>query len=146
MTVSWPSVILSSLVGSGVILLVMYFLLPALGLPKLDFTAVTSGWVGATGRNARIVGVAVFLMGGVIWAYLFARFWPVHGAFGGLLFGLVPFAVAMAMILPDLFKVHITLYPVPGFMWVKVGGPNAVVANLVEHLLFGLTLGLIYRA
>ncbi|HLO03322.1 MAG TPA: hypothetical protein VK191_09445, partial [Symbiobacteriaceae bacterium] len=130
MMVSWSAVIRSALMGSGVILLVMYFLLPALGLPKLDFTSVTSGWVGATGRNARLFGIAVFVVGGVVWAYLFARFWPIHGAIGGLLFGLVPFAVAMATVLPDLFKVHITLYPVPGFMWVKVGGPNAVLANL----------------
>lgn len=145
MAVSWPSVILSSLVGSGLILIAMYFLLPALGLPKLDFTAVTSGWIGATGRHARLVGIAVFLAGGLLWAYLFARFWPAQGALGGMLYGLVPFAVSMAFVLPELFKVHISLYPVPGFMWFKVGGTNAVIANLVQHLLYGLALGMIYR-
>lgn len=145
MMVSWSRVILSALMGSGVILAVMYVLLPRLGLPKLDFTLVTSGWVGATGRHARLVGIAVFLLGGVAWAYLFARVWPVHGAMGGILFGLIPFAVSMAMVLPELYKVHITLYPVPGFMWIKVGGTTAVVANLIEHLLFGLVLGLFYR-
>lgn len=145
MMVSWSGVIGSALMGSGVILAVMYLLLPRLGLPKLDFTSVTSGWVGATGRHARLVGVAVFLMGGVFWAYLFARLWPMHGATGGMLFGLVPFAVSMATVLPNLFKVHITLYPVPGFMWIKVGGQKAVMANLIEHLMFGLVLGLCYR-
>jgi hypothetical protein len=123
----------------------MYFLLPALGLPKLDFTSVTGGWVGSTGRNSKLVGALVFVTGGIAWAFLYARFWPWHTVFGAMTFGLVPFAISMVAVLPQLNQFKIMVYPVPGFVWVKFGGPNAVVANLIEHLLFGLCLGLFYR-
>jgi hypothetical protein len=146
MMISWSSVILSALMGSCAILASLYFLLPALGMPRLDFNAIASGWIGATGRNARLYGVAVYLIGGLIWAYHFARFWPIHGAVGGMLYGLVPFALTMALTAAARFKPGVTLYPVPGFIWFKAGGTNTIIVNLVQHLLFGLVLGLLYRA
>ncbi|HWI51106.1 MAG TPA: hypothetical protein VNT01_03050 [Symbiobacteriaceae bacterium] len=137
--------LVAALTGSGAILLAMYFLLPALGLPRLDFTAVTGGWVGATGRHAKVVGAAVFLLGGIAWAFLYAAFWPWHSVWGAIAFGLIPFAISMLSVLPSLNQFRIQVYPVPGFMYLKFGGPNAIVANLVEHLIFGLCLGMFYR-
>lgn len=139
------SLITAALAGSVAILVSMYFLLPALGLPKLDFTAVTSGWVGATGRYAKAIGVIVFLAGGIAWAFLYARVWPFHSVFGAMAYGLVPFAISMATVLPKLNQFRIMIYPVPGFLSLRFGGPNEVIANLVEHLIFGLCLGLFYR-
>lgn len=143
--VHWGSVVLSALIGSASILAAMYALLPALGLPKLDFAAVTGGWVGATGRYAKAVGIAVFLVGGMAWAFLYAAVWPWHSAVGGLAFGLVPFGLASFAVLPQLNQFRIMVHPMPGFFWFKVGGPNAMVANLAEHIIFGLCLGLFYR-
>lgn len=138
-------VISAAIVGSAAILASMYFLMPALGLPRLDFTAVTGGWVGATGRYAKLIGIAVFLLGGFVWAYIFARFWPYHSPLGGVAYALIPFVIAMLAVMPQLNQFKIMIHPVPGFIWVKVGGPNAVAANLIEHVIFGLCLGLIYR-
>ncbi|HWI65468.1 MAG TPA: hypothetical protein VNT75_26865 [Symbiobacteriaceae bacterium] len=139
------SLILAALSGSAAILAAMYFLLPALGLPRLDFTAVTGGWVGATGRHAKLVGVTVFVLGGLAWAFLYARFWPWHSVMGAIGYCLIPFAISMLAVMPSLNQFRIMVYPVPGFMYLKFGGPNAVVANLVEHVIFGLCLGLFYR-
>ncbi|HYF92999.1 MAG TPA: hypothetical protein VD969_12245 [Symbiobacteriaceae bacterium] len=139
------SLLLAALTGSAAILAAMYLLLPALGLPRLDFTAVTGGWVGATGRHAKAVGAIVFVFGGIGWAFLYARFWPWHSLMGALAYAAVPFAISMAAILPSLNQFRVSIYPVPGFEYVKFGGPNAIIANAVEHLIFGLCLAIFYR-
>lgn len=142
--IQWGALLFSALVGTVSVLISMYILLPKLGLPKLDFAAVTGGWVGATGPYARLIGVAVFLAGGIAWAFLYARFWPWHNLVGGLTFSLIPFAISLLTVLPELSGVHIMLYPMPGFLWLKLGGKAAVAANLVQHLAFGLCLGKFY--
>lgn len=143
--IEWGSLVLASLTGSVIILVSMYILLPAMGLPRLDFTAVTAGWVGATGRYARAVGGALFVLGGLGWAVLYARFWPWHHPTGGMLFSLIPFAVASLTMLPELHRFRVMVTPMPGFIFLKVGGPNALMANLLQHMLYGLCLGILYR-
>lgn len=143
--VNWGSLVTAALAGSTAILVAMYFMLPALGLPKLDFTAVTGGWVGAAGRHAKLVGVLVFVLGGLAWAWLYAAFWPWHSVMGAVAYALIPFAISMMAVMPSLNQFRIMVYPVPGFMYLKYGGPNAMVANLIEHLLFGLCLGMFYQ-
>lgn len=143
--VHFGSLITAAFTGSAAILAAMYFLLPALGLPRLDFTAVTGGWVGATGRHAKLVGALVFVMGGLVWAFLYARFWPWHSVMGAVAYAAVPFAISMLAVLPSLNQFRIMLYPVPGFVYLKFGGPNAIIANAAEHLIFGLCLGIFYR-
>jgi len=143
--VHWGSMFTAAFAGSVAILVSMYVLMPALGLPKLDFTAITGGWVGATGRYSKLIGGAVFLLGGVAWAFLYARFWPWHSVAGAVGFAMVPFAMASLAVLPQLNQFRIMVHPMPGFVWVKMGGPNAIIANAVEHLIFGLCLGLLYK-
>lgn len=134
----------AALTGSIAILVSMYFLLPALGLPRLDFTAITGGWVGATGRYAKLIGVTVFVAGGIGWAFLYAAFWPWHSIHGAAGYALIPFAISMMAIMPSLHQFRIAVYPVPGFMYLKYGGPTAVIASLIEHMIFGLCLGMFY--
>lgn len=112
----------------------MYILLPALGMPRLDFVAVAGGWVGATGRYARLIGLLLFLLGGIGWGFLYAALWPWKGMLGGMFFGLIPFACS-----------HLLRGPVPGLLWLRVGGPGSVEANLLQHLIFGLVLGRFYQ-
>jgi hypothetical protein len=145
MNVEWGSLVFAALAGSFAILVSMYVLLPALGLPKLDFAAVTGGWVGIAGRYAKLVGVAVFVLGGLAWAFGYAKFWPWHSPVGGMIYALIPFAIASIAMLPELHRFRAMVTPMPGFVSVKAGGPNAILANLVEHLMFGLCLGLFYR-
>jgi len=142
--VNWGSLIFASVTGSLAILASMYFLLPALGLPKLDFASVTGGWVGAKGPNSGRIGVVVFALGGIAWAFLYARFWPWHSALGGAVYGLIPFAVSSILVLPELNRFQVPITRMPGFVWIKAGGPNAVLANLAEHIIFGLCLGILY--
>ncbi len=71
--VQWGSLLFASMLGSLSILVSMYLVMPALGLPRLDFAAVTSGWVGATGRYAKMIGVAVFVLGGIGWGFLWVK-------------------------------------------------------------------------
>ncbi len=143
--VNWGALCLAALCGSAAILATMYVVMPALGLPRLDFAAVTGGWVGATGQYAKAVGVTIFVLGGIGWAYLYARFWPYHSIRGAAGFALIPFALSCMAVLPNLNQFRIQLYPVPGFLFVKVGGANAVLANAIEHFVFALALGFLYR-
>jgi hypothetical protein len=142
--VNWGSLIFASAVGSLAILASMYVLLPALGLPRLDFAAITGGWVGATGPHSGRIGVAIFVLGGIAWAFLYARFWPWHSAVGGAGFAMIPFAISTIAVLPELNRFRVPITRMPGFVWVKAGGPNAIVANLIEHLIFGVSLGMFY--
>lgn len=141
----WGSLLFAALFGSVSVLIAMYLVLPGVGLPKLDFTAVTGGWVGVTGRYARLVGVAVFLAGGIGWTLLYALLWPWHNLVGGLAFSLIPFGIASLTVLPELNRLHAMLYPAPGFLWVRMGGKPSLTANLVQHLIFGLCLGQFYK-
>lgn len=142
--IRWGAVLVSGLVGSGVTLGLMYLLVPALGLPRLDFAAITAGWIRATGKYARLLGVLVFVAGGIGWAFLYAAFWPGRGILGGAAFGLVPCAIAGLTVLPELTRFRVPVVPMPGFVWVTKGGYQAVVANLIEHIAFGICLGLLY--
>jgi len=142
--VNWGSLIFAAAVGSLAILASMYVLLPALGLPRLDFASVTGGWVGATGPHSGGIGVVIFVLGGIAWAFVYARFWPWHSSLGGAAFALIPFAISSIAVLPELNRFRLPITRAPGFVWVKAGGPNAVLANLVEHLIFGLSLGIFY--
>ncbi len=139
--IQYDAMLMAALAGSVSILLSMYILLPALGLPKLDFTTVTGGWVDATGRYAKLVGAVVFVLGGIGWAFIYAAFWPWHSEFGGMAYGLIPFAISSLTIMPELHRFHVIVMPLPGFLWLKMGGPGGVLANLVQHLIFGLCLG-----
>lgn len=134
----------AALFGSAAVLIAMYFLLPALGLPRLDFTAVTAGWIRVRGKYARIMGTVVFVLGGLIWSLIYAVFWPWHSALGGMAFGLVPFAISCLTVLPELVRFRVMIVPMPGFIVIRSVGPAALAANLIEHLVFGLCLGLIY--
>ena len=120
----------------------MYILLPAIGLPKLDFASITGGWVGAAGKFAKPVGILVFLMGGIAWGYLYARFWHWHSPAGGMGYSLIPFVISSLTVLPQLNRFQ--ALSMPGFIWLRVGGPTAMVVNLLEHLVFGLVLGFLY--
>ncbi|HEY3369099.1 MAG TPA: hypothetical protein VGK74_28920 [Symbiobacteriaceae bacterium] len=139
------SLFTAALVGSAAILASMYILLPALGLPKLDFTGVTGGWVGANGRYSKLIGAAVFVAGGVAWAFLYARLWPWHSVPGAIGFVAIPFAFSCLTVLPSLNQFHVMVTPMPGFVWLKLGGPPSMIANTVEHLIFALCLGFLYR-
>lgn len=139
--IQFSSVVMAALVGSGVTLLLMYFLLPALGLPRLDYADITAGWVGVKGRAAKAAGVVLYFAGGVAWTYLYARFFPWHGAFAGMTYGLIPFVVSSVTVMRQLNKFRVLT--MPGFVW-RVGGPQAVISNLVEHLVFGLVIGFLY--
>lgn len=142
--IAWGAMFLAAVAGSAAILVSMYFLLPALGLPRLDFASITAGWVRVKGRYAFAVGTAIFLLGGMGWAFLYAAFWPWRGAVGGGVYALVPFAISCMTVLPELSRFRAMIQPMPGFVWVQEGGPMAVVASLVEHLVFGLIIGTLY--
>ncbi len=142
--VDWSSLIAASLAGSAAILVCMYLLLPALGLPRLDYAGVISGWVKATGRYARAVGVIVFLAGGIAWGAFYAAIWPTRGPLAGVAFALVPFVVSYAMVLPQLSRFRAMVVPMPGFVDVRAEGRRAMIAMLAEHLVYGLVLGLMY--
>lgn len=81
-------------------------------------------------------------VGGIAWGYLYARFWHWHSPAGGMGYSLIPFVISSLTVLPQLNRFQ--ALSMPGFIWLRVGGPTAMVVNLLKHLVFGLVLGFLY--
>ncbi|HEV2128708.1 MAG TPA: DUF6789 family protein, partial [Thermomicrobiales bacterium] len=90
--------------------------------------------------GAFLIGLALNLIVGIAWALLYARF--VEPWFGrstivtGMLFAMIPFVISVAVIFPLMNA---------GFLGSELdAGPLPFIGNLVLHLVYGGTLGLLY--
>ena len=105
-------------------------------------------WLYALTHNAVLdvalsnlyVAVAAYLVGGLLWAIVYARFGapylPGPHWWRGLCFGLLPAVVSVVVVLPLLGG---------GLLGAAVGaGPLPMLGNFLLHALYGSTLGLIY--
>jgi hypothetical protein len=90
--------------------------------------------------DAFLIGMGVNLVIGVAWALLYARFveprLTPNGVVSGMTFAIVPFALSVTVVFPLMNA---------GFLGAELGaGPLPVIGNLVLHLVYGATLGLVY--
>jgi hypothetical protein len=102
--------------------------------------ALVHNAVLAVGLSRLYVAVAAYLVGGVLWALVYARFGAPFLAgphwWRGLGFSLLPAAVSVVVVLPLLGG---------GLLGAAIGaGPLPVLGNLLLHALYGSTLGLLY--
>lgn len=90
--------------------------------------------------DAFLIGMVLNLVIGVAWALLYARFveprLTPNGIVSGMIFAMVPFTLSVAVVFPLMNA---------GFLGTELGaGPLPVIGNLVLHLVYGATLGLVY--
>lgn len=143
--------VLAGVAGALVWELVLRALLLS-GAPLVDIVRM----LGATATNdAPIwiwwpIGMAMHVMVGVIWAIFYAYFfwsttpWP--PLWQGLAFSLIPAALAISVVYPQLYAMHAPGPVVQVDQWRLMGavswGERAGV--LLGHLVYGATLGLLY--
>jgi hypothetical protein len=102
--------------------------------------ALTNNAVLDSGLASLYVAAAVYFAGGLLWAALYARlaepYLPGPYWWRGVVFAAVPALVSLVVVLPLLGG---------GLFGLALGaGPLPLVGNLLLHVLYGATLGLIY--
>jgi hypothetical protein len=123
-------------------------LLASIPLSHNAIAGVVQGWLYALthnavtdlGRDHLYLAVAVYLVGGLLWAIVYARFAATRLAGPhwrrGLVFSLVPAATSLVVVLPLLGG---------GLFAFQLGaGPLPLIGNLLLHALYGLALGVLY--
>jgi hypothetical protein len=150
----FPRAVVSGFAASAVMLfgfIIAYGIAAVLaGIPLTERRGaeVMRSWLYALTHNSVIdfglaylyVAVAVYFAGGVLWAVLYARFadpyLPGPPWWRGVLFSLLPAAVSLFVVLPLLGG---------GLAGIALGaGPFPLIGNLLLHVLYGATLGIIY--
>lgn len=118
------------------------------GLNARRGSATFQGWFQGLTHNDLIdfsrdnlyVALALFLLGGIAWAIVYARFAEPHlrgSAWRrGIAFALLPWALSLTVFLP-----------IAGggiFGLAMNAGPLPILGNLILHLIYGATLGVVY--
>ena len=122
------------------------------GLPTVDFvTQLSSVFFDHSPALANASALAVHLGIGVCWAIFYAFFfWGRLRApplIQGLIFSLLPAALAIFIVYPELrlMRLHSEVVSLDIRSFLEPLSPFAAGSLLVAHLLFGLTVGAIYR-
>lgn len=127
------------------------------GMVKMDIPLMLGTTVAEPGNTARLIGLGVHFMMGVIFALIYAALWSGTGiapsAATGLLFGLVHgLAAGVAMGAMPVMHPRMSAtsspegktLPSPGVFALNYG-VMAAAGVLMLHLVYGLGIGLLYR-
>jgi hypothetical protein len=134
--------IVAGLIGTAVMSIAIVGA-PQMGLPKMDFVGILAALVGLPG--ARGVGFVLHALIGVLWAFGYAAVWSLGilspNVTTGALFGIVHWLLAGALL-----GLLTYLRPGgPGFYLRDKGGRVAFFGGLMAHIVYGLTVGLVYE-
>lgn len=125
---------------------------PSMGLPRMDIATMLGTMFVANPGAAFAPGLAMHLMIGLVlalgYAFLFAHWLPGRPWLRGALYGLVPWAMMMVVVLPMLGLVHplvrAGMMPAPGLFLSGMGTVMAPLGGLIGHLVYGAVLGAVY--
>jgi uncharacterized membrane protein YagU involved in acid resistance len=133
--------ILAGLAGTAVMTVLMY-VAPMMGMQKMDIVGMLGSMFTANKGVATMLGLMAHFLAGAVFALIYALLWSI--GFGsvtwlwGLVFGAVHGIVAMVVV-PLLMRMH----PRATEM---AGGAVAKAGMLMAHLVYGLTVALVYAA
>jgi hypothetical protein len=138
--------LLAGFVGWVVFTLVL-LMAPLMGVPPMNVPQMLGGMFG---MNSLFMGWVMHLMIGLalgaIYVYWFADWLPGAPWARGLLFGVAPWLVMMAMVAPMLPALDPMLAKMPpGFFFANMG-LMAIMGSLVAHLAYGVVTGAVYGA
>lgn len=131
----------------SLVLVTAYLVADALGSPG---GSLLGRWFWALAHNPVVdltsgslyALIGLHLLSGIFWAVLFAAYFdprlPGNSWQRGALFGLIPWAVSLLIFLPAAGA---------GILGLALGaGPLPILGNLILHLVYGATLGLLYQS
>ncbi len=135
MKVSVKKSMTGGLVGTLAMTIMMYFLAPMMGMPKMDIAASLGnmlgiGWIGGLLTHF-INGAVIFPL---IYARLLYRALPGTPAVKGLQWGAILWLLAQTVVMPMMGG---------GVFSSRMGGMLAVAGSLLGHLVYGALLGAI---
>lgn len=131
---------------------VMGYAGPLIGFPKMDIATLLGTMFVSDPGAAFVPGMLMHFMIGLIlalgYAFLFARWLPGEPWLRGTIYGLVPWLMAMVIVMPMMALVHPMvrsgMMPDPGFFLVGMGTVMAPIGSLIGHLVYGAIVGAIY--
>lgn len=137
-----PGAIVAGLIGT-IVMSIALAVAPQMGLPKMDFVGMLATLVGTP--RARAVGFVSHALIGALWALAYAAIWSAGilspNVTSGALFGIVHWLIAGALL-----GLLTYLQPGgPGFYLRERGGSVAFFGGLMAHVVYGLTVGLVYE-
>ena len=126
------------LAGTVAMTLMMRFVAPMMLGHPMDIAGMLASMMGGLWA----VGMAAHLMNGVVifplvYAFVAFRYLPGQPVLRGALWGTVLWLAAESMVMPMAGA---------GFFSAEIGGPKAVVAALMGHLVYGALLGYVAGA
>ena len=125
---------------------------PLMGFPRMDIATMLGTMIVSDPAGAFWPGMAMHFMIGLIlalgYAALFASWLPGAPWLRGAIYGLVPWAMAMVVVMPMMAVVHplvvAGMMPAPGFFLLGMGTVMAPLGSLIGHLVYGAVVGAIY--
>ena len=133
--------IIAGIVGT-LAMTILIVLAPMMGMPKMDIIGMLGTMFTENTSTARVIGVIMHFMMGIIFALIYAFLWSVGVGsptwLWGLIFGLIH-GIFVAAMMPIMNRMH----PRPQEMF---GGAMMVVGLLMGHAVFGLGVALTYAA
>jgi hypothetical protein len=123
---------------------------PRMAMPKIDFVGMLGTLFSA--RQNRILGWILHFGFGIAFALLYAAVWSLGivspGVTEGLVFGIVHWLIAGFLIglLPYVHAgIRAGTFTEPGRYLHKLDAQMGFFGGLMSHLIFGLTVGLVYN-
>ncbi|MGQ9601047.1 MAG: DUF6789 family protein [Anaerolineae bacterium] len=125
---------------------------PLMGFPPMDIATMLGTMLIADPATAFLPGLAMHFMIGLVlalgYAVFFANVLPGQPWLRGALYGLVPWLLAMVVVMPMVGLVHpmvsAGMMPNPGFFLTGMGTVLAPIGSLIGHIVYGAVLGLVY--
>ncbi len=140
--------IVAGLVGTVVMTMVMV-MAPKMGMPKMDIVGLLGSMFKKEG--VRPIGMALHFMMGIVFAVIYAFVWSkgigrasvgygalfgtIHWLIVGLIMGMIPILHA---------GIKAGTVKAPGIYMTNNGGLKGFMGGLVGHIVYGITVALIY--
>lgn len=133
MKIRFPKAIAAGVVGTAVMTVVSVYVAPMMGMPRMNPAEMLAGQMGGN----MMMGWAAHFLVGVVLAVIYAVVaggLPGPVAVRGALFGIAPWLVAQAVMMPMMG------------MGMFSGSMMLAGGSLIGHLLYGAVVGLVYGA
>src|SRR6185312_505037 len=115
---------------------------PLIGLPRIDVVSMLGSLAAPNKQDAVTLGGAIHFSMGILFAIIYAAFWSAGiGSptwWCGLIFGALHGIVVIGLLLV-LFRIHPQLSEL-------ISGVPVMVAILLNHMVFGVVVALVYAS
>jgi len=123
-------------IGGTTAMTMVMFMVPVMGMPKMDVAAMLAGFMGIPVALGWIAHFMIGIVLALTYGFAFARKIPDTTWTRGAIFSLIPWIMAQVLINPMMGA---------GFFATHTTEPMMIVmGSLLGHLVFGIVIGLIY--